>query len=65
MLDKNKVVYQLIVEDILEVAQECGFSKEFVEENLRDIIDRLSDAIDWIHSVRLALESLTWKEEDF
>jgi len=58
---KEKSYFQLVGEDILEVAEEANIDLENItESDLEYVADKMSDGLDWWNACREAWE--IWKE---
>lgn len=54
-MNKEKVIYSLSVEDILEVIQENNIKITLDEEKIKFIQDKVGDIIDWRGAIEFAL----------
>lgn len=54
-MKRNKVIYSLSVEDILNVIQENNMNITLDEEKIKFIQDKVGDIIDWRGAIEFAL----------
>jgi len=55
MSKKNKIIYQLTVEDIQTVATEA-FGRELSNEEIKKLIDPIGESIPWYDIIRDAIK---------
>lgn len=60
---KNKVIYKLVVEDILTVADEV-LERELTEEEIEKVINRVGDYIPWYDAIQHCFDELGIEPED-
>lgn len=58
-MNKNKTIYKLTVEDILNVMEENDIDIKLTDKNIRFIEDKVGDMIDWYGAIEFALNKLT------
>jgi hypothetical protein len=54
MKDKNKVVYQITIEDVQEVALQ-ELDRELTEEEVKKLIDPIAERISWYDAIADAI----------
>jgi hypothetical protein len=57
-MNKNKTIYKLTIEDILNVMEENDIDIKLTNKNVRFIEDKVGDMIDWRGAIEFALSEL-------
>lgn len=60
---RNKKVYWIDVNDIQEIAQQ-DLNRELNDEELKKVIDKMGDYINWTDGISYAIDELELKEAE-
>jgi hypothetical protein len=56
-MNKNKVIYQLTIEDVQNVANE-EYGRELSEEEVQKLIDPIAERIGWYEAIDDAIQNV-------
>jgi hypothetical protein len=57
---KDKIIYSLNIADIQTVAEEC-LKRDLNEEELKKVVDKMGDYINWADGISSAIDDLRLK----
>lgn len=60
---RNKKIYWIDVNDIQEIAQQ-DLNRELNDEELKKVIDKMGDYINWADGISYAIDELELKEAE-
>jgi hypothetical protein len=60
MKNKNKIVYQLTIEDIQEVAMQ-ELDRELTNEEIKELIEPIAEKIPWYDAIALSINEVIIK----
>jgi hypothetical protein len=56
---KDKVIYKLVVEDILTVAEDNDIERKFTDTEILKIAERVGDYIGWRDAIFMTINDIT------